>query len=80
MLRSLMHRVKSREMTPKQMRKARRKLGLNHREFAVVLKSHITSVHNWQSDNKNRNAPASISELVRAYLSGYRSDDWPGGK
>ena len=69
-------------MTPDQFKQARQSLGLSAVEAARVLRFGASS------DQAARNAISRIetgvrdldaarAELLRAYLTGYRPDDWP---
>ncbi|MGH1426197.1 MAG: helix-turn-helix domain-containing protein [Pseudooceanicola sp.] len=63
-------------MTPEEFRQARHTLGLNQSHLANMLgyssKTQISMIENgWENPSK------SVLRLLRAYLDGYRPDDWP---
>ena len=63
-------------MTPEQFRQARQFLGLNATQAAHMLgygsRSRISEI-----ENGARNPGAAVVALMRAYIDGYRPDDWP---
>ena len=63
-------------MTPEQFKQARQSLGLTQAQAAPMLgygsANRISEIENGQ-----RNAGAAVVQLLRAYLAGYRPDDWP---
>lgn len=68
-------------MTPQQLRTAQRKLRLSNTQMARMLE---TDVSTWKrminrSTAKRHRAPAvRMIRLIKAYLDGYRPEDWPG--
>lgn len=63
-----------------ELRAAREKLGLSPAEAALVLDTSEKTIRRIETDpdkKMHREAPARIERLYRAYLSGYRPDDWP---
>jgi transcriptional regulator with XRE-family HTH domain len=66
-------------MTPSELSKARRKLGLTLSEMAYFLgyegEQARSQVHHLET-GKRELRPAQ-RRLIEAYLSGYRPDDWP---
>ena len=63
-------------MTPEQFRSARLSLGLSSEQAAQMLgygsRSRISEI-----ENGARNPGAAVVALMRAYLNGYRPDNWP---
>lgn len=66
-------------MTPKQLEKARRELGLSLDSMATMLGYQGSQRRQMQYDLETgrRAIRAPQRRLVEAYLSGYRPDDWP---
>ena len=66
-------------MTPTQLHEARRKLGLNLAQMALLLGYEGTTaksqVHHLETGR--RDIRPAQRRLVEAYLSGYRPKDWP---
>ena len=66
-------------MTPAQLKKARRKLGLTPSEMGVMLGykegGARCQIHHMEHGRKNITPP--VGRLVEAYLDGYRPADWP---
>lgn len=66
-------------MTPTEFREARHKLGLTLSQMARMLG--YTGAHDMQQirrmESGERNIREAQARLVRAYLSGYRPNDWP---
>ena len=64
-------------MTPAQFKQARQSLGLDPVQAARLLgygsRSRISEI-----ENGRRNPSEAVVMLLRAYLAGYRPDDWPG--
>ena len=63
-----------------ELRAAREKLGLTPAEAADVLDTSPKTINRIESDPSNkmhREAPARVERLYKAYLAGYRPDDWP---
>jgi DNA-binding transcriptional regulator YiaG len=62
-------------MTPAEIRAARETLGLTQGEFARVMGVNGPAyVSAWEAGTRRPTGPA--VRLMRAYLSGYRPDDW----
>ena len=63
-------------MTPAQFKQARKSLGLGPVQAARLLgygsRSRISEI-----ENGRRNPGDAVVLLMRAYLAGYRPDDWP---
>lgn len=67
-------------MTPDELRKARETLGLTPAEAARVLETDVSTVRRMERDpslKTAREAPARVARLYRAYLAGFRPEDWP---
>jgi len=67
-------------MTPSQIRRARLTLALTQAQMADMLDTDAQSVRRWEMQPDaatHRQPPARASRLIRAYLSGYRPEDWP---
>lgn len=69
-------------MTPAEIKQARQALGLSAIEFARALRFSSASeqgLRNRTSEIETGRNPidAARAELLRAYLSGYRPNDWP---
>ncbi len=66
-------------MTPIQLQKARRKLGLTLSELAAVLgyrgSEARSQVHHMETGRRPIREPQ--RRLIEAYMAGYRPDDWP---
>lgn len=66
-------------MTPSELNKARRKLGLTLDQMADMLgyegESGHSQVHHMETGR--RTIRGAQRRLVEAYLSGYRPEDWP---
>jgi hypothetical protein len=66
-------------MTPAQLHEARRKLGLNLAQMAVMLgylgKHGESQVHHLETGR--RLIKPAQRRLIEAYLDGYRPPDWP---
>ncbi|MES2814482.1 MAG: helix-turn-helix transcriptional regulator [Pseudomonadota bacterium] len=64
-------------MTPAEFREAREGLGLTGAELAAVMgygdRSRIYTI-------EARSVPPQAERLMRAYLAGYRPEDWPAGR
>jgi len=64
------------DMTPEAFKQARQSLGLSQSEAARVLgygdKARVSEI-----ESGKRNPGDAVVRLLRAYLAGYRSDDWP---
>lgn len=63
-------------MTPKQLCAARKSLGLTPAQIAPLLGYSSTS-RVYEIENGRRNPSAAAIMLLRAYLDGYRPEDWP---
>lgn len=63
-------------MTPTEFREARRKLGLSQSQLAAVL-GYSGGLRVSLVERGERNAGAAVVRLMRAYLDGYRPEDWP---
>jgi transcriptional regulator with XRE-family HTH domain len=63
-------------MTPISIREARKSLGLTQTQFAALIgyndKTAVSAL-----EAGSRNPSATVVRLIRAYLDGYRPDDWP---
>lgn len=63
-------------MTPTLIREARKTLGLTQSQFAAVIgyndKTAVSAL-----EAGTRKPSDSVARLIRAYLDGYRPDDWP---
>jgi transcriptional regulator with XRE-family HTH domain len=63
-------------MTPISIRETRKSLGLTQTQFADVIgyndKTAVSAL-----EAGSRNPSATVVRLIRAYLDGYRPDDWP---
>lgn len=67
-------------MTPSEIRRAREELGLTQAQLAAMLETDAQTVRRMElaPDKSTHRAPAGrMVRLLRAYLSGYRPDDWP---
>ncbi len=68
-------------MTPEEFRDAQTMLGLTDTELAVVLgidnPQHIRRLKADSNKAHHRVVQRSHVRLLRAYLNGYRPDDWP---
>jgi transcriptional regulator with XRE-family HTH domain len=63
-------------MTPEAFKEARLTLRLNQSQAAVLL-GYGNAVRISEIEAGRRNPSASVVRLLRAYLAGYRPDDWP---
>lgn len=79
MLTSAWRTTWGREVTPKQLSEARRKLGLTLEQMAMLLGYTGTQRRQMQYDLESgrREIREPQRRLVEAYLAGYRPDDWP---
>lgn len=63
-------------MTPAEIKQARRNLGLTQSQIAPLLgygaQTRVSEIETGQ-----QTPSASVVRLLRAYLDGYRPDDWP---
>lgn len=67
-------------MTPKQLRAARRKLGLSVSQMATMLETDAQTVRRMETDpehSKFREPARRMERLLWAYLDGWRPKDWP---
>lgn len=67
-------------MTHAEIKQARHRLGLTTRQLAEMLDTDPQSVRRMElppDRSTSRPAPPRVARLVRAYLAGYRPDDWP---
>lgn len=68
-------------MTPQEINEARRKLGLTVKQFGKLLDitDESTMRKHMSAPDSNRYRPPSprMVRLIRAYLDGYRPEDWP---
>lgn len=63
-----------------EIRRARVQLGLTQAQMAQMLDTDAQSVRRWEmapDATTHRKVPVRAMRLVRAYLSGYRPEDWP---
>jgi len=69
-------------MTPVELYEARRRLGLTVTQFAHMIGHNQTNVRRMEHAEWTNTRPVSrtTERLVRAYLDGYRPDDWPQEK
>jgi len=63
-------------MTPEAFKEARLTLRLNQSQAAVLL-GYGNAVRISETEAGPRNPSASVVRPLRAYLAGYRPDDWP---
>lgn len=67
-------------MTPTDFREARHKLGLSVKDMAALLDTDPLSIRRIEmgEDRSSSRRPAPrMARLVRAYLDGWRPEDWP---
>lgn len=67
-------------MTPGEIASARQALNVSIGELAKMLDSDAQSVRRWlmnETASTRRDMPPRAERLLRAYLAGYRPDDWP---
>lgn len=66
-------------MTPEQLARARKRLGLNRQQMATLLgyegEQARSQVHHLETGR--REIRPAQRRLIEAYLSGYRPADWP---
>lgn len=65
-------------MTPAEIREARKSLGLGQRDFARLL-GYRAPTRVSEIETGAKKPSDSVVRLIRAYLGGYRPDDWPTG-
>jgi len=61
-------------VTPQQIKAARKQLGLNQAEFAQIMGLGYDYITKIETGRSTLGATASI--LLRAYLDGYRNQEW----
>lgn len=69
-------------MTHDEIKEARRQLRLSVRQLAVLLETDEQSIRRMEipPDRSTARKPAPrMARLIRAYLAGYRPEDWPAG-
>jgi len=67
-------------MTPEEIQDARHELGLSVKEMADMLDTDKQTVRRLEMDPRAETArqPAPrMVRLIKAYIAGYRPDDWP---
>ena len=67
-------------MTPNEIKEARQSLSLTVPQLAALLETDPQTIRRMeQSETANtfRSPAPRMARLIRAYLSGYRPDDWP---
>ena len=64
-------------MTPAELKAARRTLGLTAKQMAALMGMTVEGVYRVESAT-GRKPPVRYVRLMKAYLAGYRPDDWPG--
>lgn len=60
-------------MTAADFKQARRSLGLTQTQTAAMFGRTLRQVQNWEA----KAVDAMAARLMRAYVAGYRPDDWP---
>ena len=68
------------DMNPQQIKEARQSLRLTQSQLAAMLDTDPRAVRAMESDpstSKHRTPAPRMVRLLRAYLEGYRPDDWP---
>jgi transcriptional regulator with XRE-family HTH domain len=69
-------------MTPKQFRAARKKLGLSRKQLASLVGGAYDNIARFERDRQNPSSrvpsPKTV-ELMKAFLEGYRPENWPEG-
>lgn len=66
-------------MTPADIKQARQSLGLTQAQLALML-GYAATPRISELERGERVPSACIMRLLRAYLAGYRPDDWPAAK
>lgn len=69
-------------MTPTEIKQARQSLGLSVAQIATLLDTDPQTIRRMeQSETANtfRKPAPRMVRLIRAYLDGYRPNDWPTG-
>ena len=67
-------------MTPEEIQDARHELGLSVKEMADMLDTDKQTIRRMEMDARAETArqPAPrMVRLIKAYIAGYRPDDWP---
>lgn len=67
-------------MTPSEIREARQKLGLSASQLAAMLDTDPQTIRRMEQSEtaKTFRSPAPrMVRLIRAYIDGYRPEDWP---
>lgn len=67
-------------MTPEEISAAIDQLGLTQVQLAAVMGVRVATISEWlmSPDKPRARSPSATSQrLLRAYLDGYRPDDWP---
>lgn len=68
-------------MTPEEIREARQSLGLTARQMGAMLDINDQATYRTyeahEGASRHRKPAARVVRLLRAYLGGYRPDDWP---
>lgn len=67
-------------MTPSEIKEARQSLGLSQKQMADMLDTDprvIRSVEAPDGATTHRAPAVRVERLLRAYMAGYRPDDWP---
>ena len=68
------------QMTPTQIKEARRTLGLTQAQMGAMLDTDATTIRRMEMspDTRSHRAPAPrMVRLIQAYLDEYRPPDWP---
>lgn len=63
-------------MTPAEIREARKTLGLNQSQLAALL-GYGAAARISEVERGERTPSDAVTRLLRAYLDGYRPEDWP---
>ena len=67
-------------MTPEEIKDARKRLGLTGNQLAALLDTDGQTVRRMEMSPEAstfRSPAPRIVRLIKAYLAGYRPDDWP---
>ena len=71
-------------MTPAEIQEARQSLGLSRSQLAALLDlkkpQDVQRMEMPATASTHRPPPVRVVRLIRAYLSGYRPNDWPQDK
>lgn len=65
-----------RNVTPKEIKQARKTLGLTARQLALLV-GYRRAATVYDVESGRETASGSVKRLIRAYLDGYRPSDWP---